>query len=801
MIKRLGLSFLLIFSNAYSAADCVDCGNTIQGFPSVSSINQAACTDCNCYTETHGDTIGSIANQRASSAKNKIRNAAKTNNEKVVKDLAKLDQLLKNIPNKNQKIILENLKECGLDKIKEATRGCASSQDNQHIKDIFGSSSFDDYLKNLGATFEGNTNTQETSSCLTSIEQEKINESRMILSKTKEVIELLKTNKQALLQSFNSDTSVLSLKIDTNNRSLVNLKDILEGFLNIPLASAIFKDPTAFQYFITNAENFEDQPGKVLDFFEKDVVEISPNLQSSIVAEIGFICDNVKRNVSSLACAGDSIAFTNNFEFFDKSFEYKATDHIEGFDSMFANENGQDFIDSNYVSHLFWCAGQSCSNQSFQNSVCSKVNNDEDLMHTFSDIIIGQEIDNSQNKSISSFDPKTLCKLADCQGTQAQMTACYDGVKEELGEDADSILLAYSRVTNSNPVGDNSPGANYTPTRTPFATQFLGSYSSTPAVTPTPSPTQSTTTPAPNDPSGGATNTAGNSTASSSSGNRVVSANQAFQEFMNQRFDSLATSATSFPRTIDTSSTHSTGTGVRVSSNESMSPRERRAMDSMNRASETIEELRESYRNRTLDRMQEYVERAAAINREPNPNTNVAQNNSNTVNSAAANTSRSNNRDSNISSPSNTYNPVAATNAVSTSSNQEPGAQTAIAQATSNSTNSGRAPSSSPQAAPVTRVETNTQGTQTLNVSLEELPNISSDQVQDEGVDTSKTFNIAVRVEREVYMVEVRPTFVSGRRILEPMLDQLSSTLKAEVLRSPLFEDYRQYLLGNLVTL
>ncbi len=799
MLKRLGLSFLLISSSAYSADDCVNCGNSIEGFPTVSSVNQAACTDCNCYTETHSETISSIAPQRASSAKNKIRDAARNNNEKIVKDLAKLDQLLKKIPNTNQQSILENLKECGLDKIKEATSGCASSQNNQHIQDIFGTSSFDDYLKNLGAIFQGNTNTQETSSCLTSMEQEKINESRMILSKTKEVIEILKTNKQAFIQNFNADTSILSLEIDTNNKPLVNLRDILEGFLNIPSASAVLKDSTAFQYFINNVENFEAQPGKILDFFENDVIRISPNLQTSIVAEIGLICDDVKRNVSKLACAGDSIAFANNFEFFDKSFEYKATDHIEGFDSLFANENGQEFIDSNYVSHLFWCAGQSCSSTNFQNAVCSQVKTDQDLLDTFSAIVIGQDIDDNQNKSISSFDPNTLCKLADCQGTQAQMTACYEGVKEELGEDADSILLAYSRVTNTNP-STNSPGANYTPSQTPFAAQFLGSYSSTPAVTPTPSATQTTTVPVPNDPSGGTTTTTASSSTSSntSSGNRVVTANQAFQQFMNQRFDSLASSPTSFPRTINTTDNHSTGTGVRVSSNESMTPRERRAMDSMNRASETIEELRESYRNSTFDRMQSYVERAAAINRDVVASSSQTNPSSITSSGINQNTAQRNLNPANVvptSSAANVTNNIPNNVATNTAS------QTDADSANTNNPRSARNPSSTAQSNQAPRVQTNPEGLQTLNVSLDELPTISSNKVREEGVDTTRTFNIAVRVEREVYLVEVRPTFVAGRKILEPMLDQLSSSLKAEVLRSPLFEDYRQYLLGNIVTL
>lgn len=138
------------------------------------------------------------------------------------------------------------------------------------------------------------------------------------------------------------------------------------------------------------------------------------------------------------------------------------------------------------------------------------------------------------------------------------------------------------------------------------------------------------------------------------------------------------------------------------------------------------------------------------------------------------------------------------------------GESDSTAQVNAGNTSSGRSPaaigganaaaSAAASSASAARVVTADDGVQTLNVKASELPRITPDSVQNFGVDTNKPFNIAVKVEQETYLVQVRPAMLAGTRMLEPMLDQLTPQLRAQVLKSPLFNQYRQYLLEQLVS-
>lgn len=803
IIKRLGLSFLLTISTSWAATDCVDCGNHIEGFPSIASLEQATCTDCKCYTETHEATIDELSKERAAKTKEKLQASILKSNESIVQKLSLFNKIQNSNSLTGSEDLTKSLSQCKLENIKTKTSSCSSAKDSAHLSKVFGSDTLDEYISSVAKSFIGESESN-AKSCLNKNEQNELQMYSNILSIGNELLEKLVKNKTAILATLSETTTLASLNTN-ENPELVQIKDKFIELSSLSITSPILNDAKAFKFFIENASEFKNHPSKLIDYFKKDAYEKFPTVQSSALAEMNTLCSELVENVSTIACAGDSLAYVDNSQLLANSFKYNVSDHQNGFDSMFADDTGLDFIESNYVTHLYKCSVDSCRNEKLKISLCSKVKLSASVNKVIENIQLGEFVSNSFNKRLPDGADSSLCKLADCQGNQTQMNACYEGVKSELGEDADAILLSYSRVSNSSGQSSTQPGANYTPAQTPFAQQFLGSYSSSPASVATPSQSASAA-PVPNDPSVGESSTTGSSSgngqlssssSSNSSSSRVVTANQAFQQFMNQRFDSLGSSASSYPKT-QTTPNNAVSTGIRIGSNESMSPSERRALDSMNRASETIEELRESYRSSALDRMQSLVEQAATTSRNRTfDSTSVS--NSNTASSSTVSRPRTN---------SSTQNPnVAQTNNVSPQSIPTNTTDQTIGGINSNGQNqttNGRGVASTQGAAGSTststpRIETNNQGQQTLNVNFTELPTINPAKVREEGVDTTKNFNIAVRIDRDVFLVEVRPTFVAGRRILEPMLDNLSSGLKAEVLKSPLFEEYRQYLLGNLV--
>lgn len=795
IIKRLGLSFLLTISISRAATDCVDCGNHIEGFPSISSLEQATCSDCKCYTETHAGTIDDLSKDRAAKTKEKLQASILKSNENLVQKISIFNKLQIGNTFIRGDDLSNTLKDCRLEKIKTNTSTCPSAKDSSHLSKVFGSDSIEGYISSIAKSFSGESQA-DSKSCLTKNDLNELQMYSDVLRNGKELLENLIRNKTAVLASLSDKTTVSNWNTGVD-KELVKIKDAFIELSSLSITSPILNDPKAFKFFIENSSEFLNNPSKLIDYFKKDAYVRFPSVQSTALVEINSLCSELINNVSAMACAGDSLAYVDNPQLLANSFKYNSSDHLDGFDSMFADDSGLEFIESNYVTHLYKCSVDSCRDDKLNIPLCSKVKQSSTVNNVIKSIQLGEYISNTANKRLPDDIDASLCKLADCQGNQTQMNACYEGVKEELGEDADAILLSYSRVTNSSAQTSQQPGANYTPTQTPFAQQFLGSYSSTPVTATTPSQSSSAG-PIPNDPSVGdfkSARTGISSNTNSSTGPRVVTANDAFQEFMNKRFDSLGSSASSFPRTQ--TNTVSPTTSARVGSNESMSPSERRALDSMNRASETIDELRESYRNSALDRMEKLVQQAASTSRNvtnttPSVNTGVTSTGTNSKNQTNRNIRNPSAITTNNSNSVNIQNPPSNENVGSTNGNfpQEVSGARNVASTPNGSGASGRT---------IPRIQTNDQGLQTLNVNFAELPTINPAKVREEGVDTSKTFNIAVKVDQEVFLVEVRPTFVAGRRILEPMLDRLSSGLKAEVLKSPLFEEYRQYLLGHLV--
>ncbi|MBH48761.1 MAG: hypothetical protein CME71_11385 [Halobacteriovorax sp.] len=785
---RLLAGFILISSTSlFATNDCVDCGNMISGFPTMSSVQEASCNDCNCYTRTHDEALNELLPERATLVKSLLKNDFVKFNREATKSLARLDQILKSQYQILKSQSTGSFKSCSLLDIKQRVSACPNGTPSEkHLTEVFGVDSIDTYLSSLGQNFaetEGSVS-GTSKSCLSAKELDQVNSNRIKLNIAKPLLNRMKDAKTELKAYFDSGKKLSDLDIRSkDNQVIINF--IADASID-PALSAIFRDEAVLKHIIDNLETISSSDGSILDFFTSQVYTQFPSVIEHTKAEMDDLCGSLMNSVVELACAGDSLAFQQNGEVSKYAFEYNPSDHASGFDSMFVNDEGRDVLNTNYVNHIYWCAGKSCQSDKSP-TVCGKVPDTKMLDETLQFITDGASIDSIKTRIAPSFDANSLCKLADCSGTQEQMNACYEGVRTELGADADGILLSYSRVQNQTTASSNSsePATGFS--RSEFAANFLGSYSPTPIEPASPTPAPS----AAQESQSTAANTSSAATTNERPARRVVTADQAFQEFMNSRFDSIASSSSNFtPPSVARNNTASSSTSS-SSTSSGQSRREAQARRALDQASNTIEELREGYRQSAFDRMQRLVDQAARNSTVNSSATgfNGFGGSSSTTNSTAA-TRRNINASASVTPSSGESDSTAQVNAGNTSSGRSPAA---IGGANA-------AASAAASSASAARVVTADDGVQTLNVKASELPRITPDSVQNFGVDTNKPFNIAVKVEQETYLVQVRPAMLAGTRMLEPMLDQLTPQLRAQVLKSPLFNQYRQYLLEQLVS-
>lgn len=801
---KLTILVLFLGFNTSIASDCVDCIYGLEGFPKVESLAEAACTDCGCYTRTHEETIKSLAPERATLVRKNLSGLIKGNIDSAVFKLAELDKFAKNTAN------AVAVPECSLGQIKTRISACAGEASPEKLKSLFGHESVDGFLAEIGqkfASIEGGQNA--SSSCLTSAQQA---EMKSMLA--------LKTSTDAFFGEIRNKKDAIKLRLDAGEKFIDIIKDgefsvladIVASLSNHPLAMPVLIENDAIKHLITNVDEFSSKQGKGIDFFTKDVYTLFPSAvktaNSTIKETMKVTCAKFVDSVSDIACAGDSIALINDKNIAEKILSYYPDDHKNGYDSMFVmDKSDADPIESSYVDHIYWCAADfclknknapSCSSLKYNFKVNSAVANVAFESHSF-DLF---------NQSVPTFDTESLCKLASCSGSQDQMNACYEGVREELGEDADSILISFDRATRNfrasssqgQSADQNSSAPLFTSTpfvRSEFATSFLGEYSGE-SSTPSRQSVTVTSSTGPDSASNNNRRTVSNHNTSSSNVGvstttgttaPVVTASQAFSQFMDQRFSEIARS----PAT-STFASQTRRNSTTVASNGA-SGVERQALRSLNRASETIDELRDSYRQSAFDRMERLFEQAKRqTNTQPSPTVAV---NTNTSNSSGFSNSRSSRVTANT-------NPQGAAPALPGAPvvNNGAGVATDSSQVQQNAVQGGAASSGARSVAstPSQQPRVTTQnGQPTLNVSLGELPRVTEAVVENDGVDTALPFQLAVKVDDKVYMVQVRPAVLSGRKMLEPMLDQLSPTLRAEVLKSPLFQAYRAYLVRELV--
>src|SRR5690606_20510292 len=160
---KLALLLFIFSSTALIANDCVDCIYGLEGFPKVESLSEAACSDCDCYTRTHEETIKSLNSERSSLIRKNLSGLIKGNIDLSIQNLAELDRLAKGIPDFN---LGEN---CSLNQIKTNVAACSSDAGPEQLKGLFGHESIDAFLSEIGTKFsnaEGGDNS--SNSCLSS---------------------------------------------------------------------------------------------------------------------------------------------------------------------------------------------------------------------------------------------------------------------------------------------------------------------------------------------------------------------------------------------------------------------------------------------------------------------------------------------------------------------------------------------------------------------------------------------------------------------------------------------------------
>lgn len=126
----------------------------------------------------------------------------------------------------------------------------------------------------------------------------------------------------------------------------------------------------------------------------------------------------------------------------------------------------------------------------------------------------------------------------------------------------------------------------------------------------------------------------------------------------------------------------------------------------------------------------------------------------------------------------------------------------------SNSTSSGSSSSGSngssslklSAANPKAEQKTNTaaiiqSGKETSTLSVEELTTLSSDNLQNLGIDSTKPFTLRVNFKAKTYEVPVKTLLYKGRNILGPVIDPKNIDLKDMLLKSPLFRPFQEYRL------
>ena len=743
--------------------------------PELNGIEQVSCADCNCVVNAHSESIKSLQAERAATIKNNLAPILKFNIKAALGSLKDSSVILTSAE-ANQKLQENTLKSCKLDQI--ADYDCAGAKNKDHLNALFGVSSIKEVAENFKKEFKSDD--EKANACFSSGEAQLLQTSSNVIGSFSKWLTHLKEHKVGIESALKQGKTVADF---LKEQDLTFERKLTQELTENPLFNSIVYDNEIMLEMLTKSESFLEDPKKLSKFV---IFDAGKKINEKLLNEsITNSCSSLMNTVKTAICADDRVAQSyypdgetpaptlNDLTGFDPNM------HDPSYDAEMAemmDDSSKSIVESSYVGHLFWCSAKTCATKEKSDS-CHKQALSSEENETFANLMSGFTT-NSEQVNRSDFYRKNLsklCTLADCRTKpEAEQNACVEQATEAMGESAGVSIAALDFMSN---IEQRSQADGYVPYTQLMANlekssllekAILGtdSESETSSSSQTETVSNDPVVTQPSRDNAGVSQTANATTSSRAVApttgraqraapreSRPSFVNDAFRDFMSR-----------IPKPeVNTAST-----------NEVAAVREQ-AQRSLNNASESIEQIRESYRQTSFDRLNDIYSKIASNSATQGPQ--VASDVPTSTSFAAANSIGPNN----IVNPAVNETVAQNTNAPSANSNR-------------NISSAQASTGGAATAASVPRVSARA-GETVLTVDVSELPTISSSNVEADGVDLSLPFQLAVRVAQDVFYIPVRPTVVDGRKILEPLLDQVDPNMRAQVLRSPLFEDYRKYLL------
>lgn len=771
-----------LFFSAQLAFASVPCD--VELTPSINGLEQVSCTDCNCVVSAHAESIKELQKERAKTIKKNLAPILGFNLQNALNSL-KDSSVILSLSNSDKLLDKATLSSCALDQISKIS--CAGAKNKSHLESLFGVSSINEVVNNLKKEFSSDD--ESVNACFSSAESKLIQTSSNVIANFSNLLEKLKGKEEKIASQIKEGKTLIEvLKEDGASFEL----SIIGKMVQNPVFKSILYNKNSLLELLKESQKFLSDPKELSNYI---MFKAGKSLDQKLLnASVKQSCDELMKTVKTAICADDRVAQSY---YPDESSPAPTLNDLTGFDpsihdpsydaEMAEMMDGDDkpLVESSYVGHLFWCSAKTCASKE-KSDDCHKQVLSAEENQTFAGLLADTNVNREQANRRNEYrdNMKHLCSLAECKNKpQAEQLACVDKAKEAMGDSAGTSIAALDFMTNL----ETSQGSDYVPYTQLMANleqsslleqAILGSKNTSTKSN------ESNVATAPSDANSQtvakATRTSNDSPNPSAIASRIQSQSRQSATRPNSANDSKPSFS---DRAFADFMSRIPKPAVSVGEPEAKPATTEATNSALAKASESIEKLRESYRKSALDRMdQMYDQIIKAGNNSAQASNNIIPQGV----SVASNQVRASDAGQ---GDFNQQQQVDAQNKQLAQGFASAGARTQSAAVNGRGT----------AAVKPARVTTQ-NGQSVLNVGVDELPTISEQAVEGDGIDTAKPFQLAVKVAKDVFFVQVRPTVLNGRKMLEPMLDGLSPSLRAEVLKSPLFADYRKYLLKELVS-
>lgn len=764
--------------------------------PVIESLKDISCTECRCVAGAFGSTVTALQSERARSIKPKLKISLDTTIVSAMNAMVDADRILM-MSGGQGSLNTKTLENCNLDRI-ASEASCPGASNSKHLKELFNTDSIASVVANMKANFH-TAGDIKAPACMTKEEGMIVSTASSVVASFEPLLKGVKDKKNDILAKLKSGKNIFEALSQSGLDTYAN--DVLSLADNPVFRSFLF-DKTIANDLITNIDTYVADSSALIRYVMQ---EAGNKVDGNLLNEsLQMSCNNLIETVKTAICAEDRIAqsYYPDPERPSPSLNdltaYDPTMHDPSYDAEMASmmdDPNVSLVEGSYAGHLYWCSAKECSQKDDSDS-CHQQALSKKENKVFSDLVAHTAFAELSNQKRNSFNSglSNVCSLAGCsKKPEKEQAACIETEQKKMGEIAGPSVAAIKYISSlSQPNSNNEPGVNYKPysqlledlkNPSPLAKAFVGEQPSEILASNTVAPNVTgeantgviedgevtALNPAQNNKTSGngkvsgtnnkrtITNKKSNQTTSGYHGaNNGFFADNAFNDFMSR-----------IPKTV---------TDATETKKPELTDREKRALEVSEDALEEMKRMQDDYRRNAFEQMGDQLRNArnnqqqyASIGNQP---TFVAPNANNNQNYNA-----------------NQEQPQFAQNPQGVAPNLGGGG----VQGSGYNATGARSPSgnSGPRL-------TMQGGQPTLNVGLNELPSMDEGSVKTEGVDPNQPFKLAVTVDKEVFVVSVKPTIIGGKRILAPMLDQLSPSLRSQVLKSPLFADYRRYLMKEL---